>query len=81
MEILKKYNEGDLLLPFLLIRCEKDPLDSALRQLLFNAYMSKLGKFNYSLKNEKAIMLDGFKGTNDMLNLLRQKETLEHDIK
>lgn len=72
MDILSKYNEADLLLPFLLLCCEKKPTDSSLCQLLFNAYMSKLGKLNLNLKNEK---------TNKTFKLLRQKEMLEHEIK
>ncbi|KAI1732815.1 regulator of chromosome condensation (RCC1) repeat domain-containing protein [Ditylenchus destructor] len=46
MDLLNEFSQADLLLPFLSLKCEKDPANVTLRQFLFNAYMTKLWKLN-----------------------------------
>lgn len=68
MSLLNEYNETYLLLPFLSLKCEKNPFNSTLRQFLFNAYMIELWRikqFNNEVTEEN----------------LRAKESLEYEIK
>uniref|UniRef100_A0A915D9X9 Uncharacterized protein n=1 Tax=Ditylenchus dipsaci TaxID=166011 RepID=A0A915D9X9_9BILA len=53
MEALNEYHQADLLLPFLSLKCEKEPADATLRQFLFNAYMTKLWRINQQEDNWK----------------------------
>lgn len=68
MNLLNEFNEGDLLLPFLAIKCEKYPTNSILRQYLFNAYMTKMWRISQ--------LSDGNTEAN-----IKAKEALEYEIK
>lgn len=81
MDIFSKYNKADLLIPLLLSFCEKNPTDSDHCQLLFNAYISKLSKLNYKLKNEKKHLSNVSCSSDKIKQLLNEKEMLEYELK
>lgn len=78
MEILATYNAADLLLPFLCLRCEKEGFsDTKLRQMLFNAYMSKLWKVNQALDSRFGFMKSSV--VDDRRNHMQNKQSCRFD--